>query len=169
MGEVSNNANESSKVAMRSMEIAKKGGDAVKRTMSGMDTIREHIQETSKRIKRLGESSQEIGDIVEIIKDIAEKSTSGVVTGAQLAEDAGGALEEIETVSDQLAELIKGMSGEALQQANVASELTETMNDIQELTTQATAGAEQTSRSIGNLSRMSQDLDTSVTGFKLPQ
>ncbi|MDH3979431.1 MAG: methyl-accepting chemotaxis protein [Gammaproteobacteria bacterium] len=98
-----------------------------------------------------------------------EKSTSGVVTGAQLAEDAGGALEEIETVSDQLAELIKGMSGEALQQANVASELTETMNDIQELTTQATAGAEQTSRSIGNLSRMSQDLDTSVTGFKLPQ
>ncbi len=232
MGKVSNNANESSKVAMRSVEIAKKGGDAVKRTMSGMDTIREHIQETSKRIKRLGESSQEIGDIVELINDIAEqtnilalnasiqaamageagrgfavvadevqrlaersanatrqiealvktiqadtneavismeKSTSGVVTGAQLAEDAGGALEEIETVSDQLAELIKDISSEALQQANAASELTDTMNDIQELTTQATAGAEQTSRSIGNLARMSQDLDKSVTGFKLPQ
>jgi twitching motility protein PilJ len=232
MGEVSNNANESSKVAMRSVEIAKKGGDAVKRTMSGMDTIREHIQETSKRIKRLGESSQEIGDIVELINDIAEqtnilalnasiqaamageagrgfavvadevqrlaersanatrqiealvktiqadtneavismeKSTSGVVTGAQLAEDAGGALEEIETISDQLAELITSISSEALQQANTASELTDTMNDIQELTTQATAGAEQTSRSIGNLSRMSQDLDKSVTGFKLPQ
>jgi twitching motility protein PilJ len=232
MSEVSNNANESSKVAMRSVEIAKKGGDAVKRTMSGMDTIREHIQETSKRIKRLGESSQEIGDIVELINDIAEqtnilalnasiqaamageagrgfavvadevqrlaersanatrqiealvktiqadtneavismeKSTSGVVTGAQLAEDAGGALEEIETVSDQLAELIKGMSSEARQQANAASELTETMQEIQETTTQATAGAEQTSRSIGTLARMSQDLDKSVTGFKLPQ
>jgi twitching motility protein PilJ len=98
-----------------------------------------------------------------------EKSTSGVVTGAQLAEDAGGALEEIETVSDQLAELIKGMSGEARQQANAASELTKTMQDIQELTTQANAGAEQTSRSIGTLARMSQDLDKSVTGFKLPQ
>jgi twitching motility protein PilJ len=232
MGKVSNDANESSKVAMRSVEIAKKGGDAVKRTMSGMDTIREHIQETSKRIKRLGESSQEIGDIVELINDIAEqtnilalnasiqaamageagrgfavvadevqrlaersanatrqiealvktiqadtneavismeKSTSGVVTGAKLAEDAGGALEEIETVSDQLAELIKGMSGEALQQANAATELTSTMQGIQELTTQATAGAEKTSRSIGDLSRLAQALDTSVAGFKLPQ
>ena len=98
-----------------------------------------------------------------------EKSTSGVVTGAKLAEDAGGALEEIETVSDQLAELIKGMSSEALQQASAASELTNTMKDIQELTTQSTAGAEQTSRSIGNLSVMAQDLDKSVAGFKLPQ
>ena len=232
MEAVSNNANESSKVAMRSVEIAKKGGDAVKRTMSGMDTIREHIQETSKRIKRLGESSQEIGDIVELINDIAEqtnilalnasiqaamageagrgfavvadevqrlaersanatkqiealvktiqadtneavismeKSTSGVVNGAQIAEDAGGALEEIESVSDQLAGLIKEMSGEARQQANVAAQLSTTMNGIQELTTQATAGAEQTSRSIGNLARLAQDLDKSVAGFKLPQ
>ncbi|HUT39768.1 MAG TPA: methyl-accepting chemotaxis protein, partial [Gammaproteobacteria bacterium] len=232
METVSNNANESSKVAMRSVEIAKKGGDAVKRTMSGMDTIREHIQETSKRIKRLGESSQEIGDIVELINDIAEqtnilalnasiqaamageagrgfavvadevqrlaersanatkqiealvktiqadtneavismeKSTSGVVNGAQIAEDAGGALEEIESVSDQLAGLIKEMSGESRQQANVAAQLSTTMNGIQELTTQATAGAEQTSRSIGNLARLAQDLDKSVAGFKLPQ
>ncbi len=232
MEKVSNNANESSKVAMRSVEIAKKGGDAVKRTMSGMDTIREHIQETSKRIKRLGESSQEIGDIVELINDIAEqtnilalnasiqaamageagrgfavvadevqrlaersanatkqiealvktiqadtneavismeKSTSGVVNGAQIAEDAGGALEEIESVSDQLAGLIKEMSGESRQQANVAAQLSTTMNGIQELTTQATAGAEQTSRSIGNLARLAQDLDKSVAGFKLPQ
>jgi twitching motility protein PilJ len=98
-----------------------------------------------------------------------EKSTSGVVTGAKLAEDAGGALEEIETVSNQLAELIKGMSGEALQQASAASELTNSMKEVQELTTQSTAGAEQTSRSIGNLSRLAQDLDKSVAGFKLPQ
>jgi len=231
MEQVSTDAIESSKVAMRSVEIAKHGGDAVKRTMSGMDTIREHIQETSKRIKRLGESSQEIGDIVELINDIAEqtnilalnasiqaamageagrgfavvadevqrlaersanatrqiealvkaiqadtneavismeKSTSGVVTGAQLAENAGGALEEIETVSEHLAGLIKGMSGEARLQANAAASLTVAMNGIQELTTQATAGAEQTSRSIGNLARLAQDLDKSVAGFKLP-
>ncbi len=232
MGDVSNNANESSKVAMRSVEIAKHGGDAVKRTMSGMDTIREHIQETSKRIKRLGESSQEIGDIVELINDIAEqtnilalnasiqaamageagrgfavvadevqrlaersanatrqiealvktiqadtneavismeKSTSGVVTGAQLAENAGGALEEIETVSEQLAGLILGISGEARKQAESAARMTTSMQGIQELTRQATSGAEQTSRSIGNLARLAQDLDKSVAGFKLPQ
>jgi twitching motility protein PilJ len=228
---VSRHASESSKVAMRSVEIAKNGGEAVQRTMKGMDTIREHIQETSKRIKRLGESSQEIGDIVELINDIAEqtnilalnasiqaamageagrgfavvadevqrlaersanatkqidalvktiqadtneavismeKSTSGVVRGAQLAENASGALEEIESVSDQMAELIQNISGSARQQAGVAAELATTMNGIQEVTTRATSGAEQTSRSIGTLARLAQDLDKSVAGFKLP-
>ena len=232
MDKVSKQADESSKVAMQSVTIASKGGEAVQRTMNGMDTIRQHIQETSKRIKRLGESSQEIGDIVELINDIAEqtnilalnasiqaamageagrgfavvadevqrlaersanatrqidalvktiqtdtneavismeKSTAGVVKGAQLAEDAGGALEEIETVSDRLAELIKDISGAARQQATAASQLSVTMNGIQEATLQATSGTEQTARSIGNLSRLAQDLDTSVAGFKLPQ
>jgi twitching motility protein PilJ len=98
-----------------------------------------------------------------------EESTTGVVNGAQLAEDAGGALEEIESVSDQLADLIQNISGSALQQANAASDLSSIMNGIQEVTTQAASGAEQTSRSVGNLSRLAQDLDTSVAGFKLPQ
>jgi twitching motility protein PilJ len=232
MNEVSDEASESSKVAMQSVQIAKKGGVAVKRTMDGMDTIREHIQETSKRIKRLGESSQEIGDIVELINDIAEqtnilalnasiqaamageagrgfavvadevqrlaersanatkqiealvktiqadtneavismeKSTTGVVNGAQVAEDAGGALEEIENVSEQLAGLIQTISVSARQQAGAAAEMSTTMKGIQDVTTQMAAGTGKTSGSIGNLSRLAQDLDKSVTGFKLPE
>jgi len=98
-----------------------------------------------------------------------EKSTAGVVNGAQIAEDAGSALEEIESVSDQLAGLIQNISSSARQQANVATQLATSMNSIQEMTTQASTGTEQTARSIGNLSRLAQDLDTSVTGFKLPQ
>jgi len=98
-----------------------------------------------------------------------EKSTAGVVNGAQIAEDTGSALEEIESVSDQLAGLIQNISTSAREQANVATELATSMNSIQEMTTQASEGTEQTSRSIGNLSRLAQDLDTSVTGFKLPE
>lgn len=98
-----------------------------------------------------------------------EKSTAGVVNGAQIAEDAGSALEEIESVSDQLAGLIQNISGSAREQANVATQLAASMGSIQEMTTQATQGTEQTSRSIGNLARLAQDLDTSVAGFKLPE
>jgi twitching motility protein PilJ len=98
-----------------------------------------------------------------------EKSTTGVVNGAQLAEDAGGALEEIESVSEQLAGLIQTISGSAREQANAATELASSMNGIQEVTMQATSGTEKTARSIGNLSLLAQDLDTSVAGFKLPQ
>ena len=98
-----------------------------------------------------------------------EKSTAGVVNGAQIAEDAGSALEEIESVSNQLAGLIQNISSSAREQANEATQLATSMNSIQEMTTQASTGTEQTARSIGNLSRLAQDLDTSVTGFKLPQ
>jgi len=97
-----------------------------------------------------------------------EKSTSGVVNGTRLAEDAGGALEEIESVSEQLAGLIQTISGAARQQASAAAEISKTMNGIQDVTTQTAAGTERTSQSIGNLARLAQDLDKSVAGFKLP-
>ncbi|MBL0231578.1 MAG: type IV pili methyl-accepting chemotaxis transducer N-terminal domain-containing protein [Moraxellaceae bacterium] len=229
--QVSANAAESAVVADRSVAIAHKGADVVQRSIEGMDTIREQIQETSKRIKRLGESSQEIGDIVSLINDIAdqtnilalnaaiqasmageagrgfavvadevqrlaersasatkqieqlvktiqsdtneavismEQTTSEVVRGARLAQDAGVALEEIQTVSRNLADLIQNISNAARQQAASAGHISNTMNVIQEITTQTTAGTIATARSIGNLAEMAAELRLSVSGFKLP-
>ena len=98
-----------------------------------------------------------------------EKSTAGVVNGAQLAENASSSLEEIESISEQLAGLIQNISNSSRSQAEAASDLTSTIQGIQQVTTQASSGTEQTSRSIRNLSRLAQDLDKSVAGFKLPQ
>lgn len=228
--QVSANASESSQVAEKSVEIAKKGGEVVRNTIRGMDTIREQIQETSKRIKRLGESSQEIGNIVSLINDIAdqtnilalnaaiqasaageagrgfavvadevqrlaerssnatkqiealvktiqtdtneavismEDTTSEVVRGARLAQDAGVALEEIETVSTNLADLIQSISNAARQQAASAGHVSNTMTVIQEITTQTSEGTQETARSIGKLTELSEDLRRSVAGFKV--
>ena len=195
--EVSSTAHESEGVAKRSVEIAHNGSKIVHNTITGMDTIREQIQDTSKRIKRLGESSQEIGDIVGLIDDIAEQTnilalnaaiqasmagdagrgfavvadevqrlaersssatkqiealvkaiqtdtneavismeqtTSEVVRGAKLSENAGVALEEIETVSQALAKLIQTISNAARQQASTAAHISKTMEVIQEIT-----------------------------------
>ena len=66
-------------VAKQARETANRGYEAVANTVEGMDRIREQVQQTSKRIKRLGESSQEIGEIVQLISDIADRtSISGV-------------------------------------------------------------------------------------------
>ncbi|MAN51076.1 MULTISPECIES: methyl-accepting chemotaxis protein [unclassified Marinimicrobium] len=230
--QVSANAAESAAVAERAVSIATNGAKVVQNTINGMDTIREQIQDTSKRIKRLGESSQEIGDIVSLINDIAdqtnilalnaaiqasmagdagrgfavvadevqrlaersaaatkqiealvktiqndtneavismEQTTSEVVRGARLAQDAGVALEEIETVSNNLAELIQNISNAARQQASSAGHISNTMNVIQEITTQTSAGTSATAQSIGNLAEMALDLRESVAGFKLPE
>jgi twitching motility protein PilJ len=230
--QVSANAAESAGVAERSVSIANNGAKVVQNTIHGMDTIREQIQETSKRIKRLGESSQEIGDIVSLINDIAdqtnilalnaaiqasmagdagrgfavvadevqrlaersatatkqiealvktiqndtneavismEQTTSEVVRGARLAQDAGVALEEIETVSANLAELIQNISNAARQQAASAGHISNTMNVIQEITSQTSAGTSATASAIGNLASMAIKLRESVAGFKLPE
>lgn len=230
--QVSANASESSAVAERSVAIANKGNEVVHNTITGMDNIREQIQDTSKRIKRLGESSQEIGDIVSLINDIAdqtnilalnaaiqasmagdagrgfavvadevqrlaerssaatkqiealvktiqtdtneavismEQTTSEVVRGARLAQDAGVALEEIEKVSKTLAALIQNISNAARQQASSAGHISNTMNVIQEITSQTSAGTTATARSIGNLAKMASEMRNSVSGFKLPE
>jgi twitching motility protein PilJ len=229
--QVSANASESSAVAERSVAIANKGNEVVHNTITGMDNIREQIQDTSKRIKRLGESSQEIGDIVSLINDIAdqtnilalnaaiqasmagdagrgfavvadevqrlaerssaatkqiealvktiqtdtneavismEQTTSEVVRGARLAQDAGVALEEIEKVSKTLAALIQNISNAARQQASSAGHISNTMNVIQEITSQTSSGTTATARSIGNLAKMASEMRKSVSGFTLP-
>ncbi|MCB1772114.1 MAG: methyl-accepting chemotaxis protein, partial [Gammaproteobacteria bacterium] len=74
MSEMAADAGKSAEIAQQAVEIASAGGGTVRRTISGMDNIRDQIQETSKRIKRLGESSQEIGNIVELIEDIADQT-----------------------------------------------------------------------------------------------
>ncbi|RMH43920.1 MAG: chemotaxis protein [Gammaproteobacteria bacterium] len=230
--QVSANAAESAQVAEKSVEIAHKGAAVVRNTIKGMDTIREQIQETSKRIKRLGESSQEIGDIVALINDISdqtnilalnasiqasmagdagrgfavvadevqrlaerssnatkqiealvktiqtdtneavismEASTAEVVRGAQLAHDAGVALEEIENVSRDLADLIQNISNAARQQAASAGHVSNTMNVIQEITNQTLAGVQATAVSIGKLAELADELRETVAGFKLPE
>ncbi len=97
-----------------------------------------------------------------------EQSTSGVVAGAKLAEDAGAALGEIETVSASLAGLVQNISSATRQQAIAAASISDTMNVIQEITTQTSEGTSQTARSIGNLAELANDLKKSVSGFKLP-
>ncbi len=228
--QVSHNASESASVAQRSVVIAQNGADTVQRSIEGMNTIRDQIQETSKRIKRLGESSQEIGDIVGLINDIAEQTnilalnaaiqasmageagrgfavvadevqrlaersanatkqietlvktiqadtneavasmestTTEVVRGAKLAKDAGEALEEVQTVSNSLADLIHNISNAAQQQAQSASHISSTMNVIQDITAQTSSGTLATARSVGQLNEMSASLQESVSGFKL--
>ena len=230
--QVSANASESAEVAQRSVQIASNGADVVNRSIEGMDTIREQIQETSKRIKRLGESSQEIGNIVSLINDIAdqtnilalnaaiqasmageagrgfavgadevqrlaerstsatkqietlvktiqadtneavismEQTTAEVVRGANLAKDAGIALDEIQKVSGDLAKLIASISDAAKLQAASAGHISSTMSIVQEITSQTTSATFDTARSVSELASMAESLRESVTDFKLPE
>jgi len=132
--------------------------------------------EVQRLAERSGNATKQIEALVKTIQTDTneavismEQSTSGVVAGARQAEEAGEALREIESVSKQLAGLIQNISEASRQQANAASNVSDTMNVIQEITSQTSAGTNETATSIGNLADLANQLRESVAGFKLPE
>jgi twitching motility protein PilJ len=111
---VSENASSSATVAEEARTNAEHGTRAVTRTIEGMKAIRDQVQETSMRIKRLGESSQEIGEIVELIGDIADRTSILALNASIQAAMAGEAgrgfavvAEEVERLADRATEATK--------------------------------------------------------------
>ena len=223
---------DSSEAALESVSIAHAGAEKVRETITGMDVIREQIQETAKRIKRLGESTQEIGDIVSMIKDIAEQTnvlalnaaiqaassggsgkgfamvadevqqlaesatnatrristlvqtiqvdtaeavtsmettTSEVVNGARLAQEAGKALLQVEDVSSDLSGLIQDISSEASSQSENAKRISELMDGIREVSVKTSEGSSSTAVAVAELAELVAQLKESVSDFKLPE
>lgn len=230
MDAVSSDAAKCADVATQSLQASGKGGSAVQESIASMNELREQIQETSKRIKRLGESSQEIGEIVQLIATITEqtnvlalnaaiqaaaageagrgftvvaeevqrlaersgeatkqigaivkaiqhdtqdavaameKSTNGVVRGAQLADSAGRALEEIGDVSRRLADLIASISSATLAQQQLAQQMAQRMRELSSVTTQSTKGSRWTADSMAQIADLADHLRVSVAGFKV--
>ncbi|MEK6595599.1 MAG: methyl-accepting chemotaxis protein [Pseudomonadota bacterium] len=230
ISEISDAATESAKVAKQSLAAAEKGTLAVRESIAGMNEIRTHIQDTSKRIKRLGESSQEIGEIVALITDITdqtnvlalnaalqataageaghgftviaqevqrlaersaeaskqiselivtiqgdtqdaiaamERSTLGAAKGAKRSDAAGRALEEIEGVSKQLAQLVTNIFDITNTQTQAANKVVANMEDILHVTRQTTEGTLQATLSVKQITGFASELKASVSNFKV--
>ncbi|WP_333655663.1 methyl-accepting chemotaxis protein [Acinetobacter johnsonii] len=148
--QVSSNAEESAVVAERSVEIAANGANVVNRSIEGMDIIREQIQETSKRIKRLGESSQEIGNIVALINDIADQTNILALNAAIQASMAGEAGRGFAVVADEVQRL-------AERSASATKQIETLVKTIQTDTNEAVISMEQTTSEVVRGANLSKD------------
>lgn len=97
-----------------------------------------------------------------------ERSTTDVVGGALLAENAGAALDEIEQVSNQIANLVQNISGSARQQASSAADVTRRTTRLREIGQQTGQATSATAASIAKLSELATQLRKTVEGFALP-
>ena len=131
--------------------------------------------EVQRLAERTGDATKQIEALVKTIQADTneatvsmEQSTANVVKGAKLTENAGGALDRIEQVSMNLAQRILEISDATRDQATESVKITGVMDLIQEISAKTSEGSNRASSSIGELSVMVKEMQTSVAGFKLP-
>ena len=139
--EVSENASRCADVAMLSLNAANGGAEAVRSTIANMDEIRAQIGETAKRIKRLGESSQEIGDIVSLIDNITEQTNVLALNAAIQAAAAGEAGRGFTIVAEEVQRL-------AERSTKATKEIAARVKSIQADTTDAVVAMEQSTNRV---------------------
>ncbi len=129
-----------------------------------IESLAERSTDATKQISKLIRSIQ--NETSEVISDM-EESTREVVAGSQLATQAGETLFEIDSVSNQLVELIQASSTSALQQADMASKIAAKMSEISQSTKESAEKNRQATRSVGRLSDTVDQLRDSVSQFQV--
>ncbi|MFW2374451.1 MAG: methyl-accepting chemotaxis protein [Gammaproteobacteria bacterium] len=145
MNEVSKLAQSCNEIATRASASTTTAFDTVTDTADGMNDIRETISETEKRIKRLGERSQEITTVVDIIKDIAERTHGLALNASMQAAAAGDAGRGFAVVADEVQRLAESSRNSTAQITSlvrsIQSETSETMATMNKAISQVIEGS----------------------------
>ena len=142
--------------AQASVQVAHSGAQTVNRTIQNMGALREQIQDTSKRIKRLGESSQEIGNIIEFINDIAEQTNTLALNASIQAAMAGEQGRGFAVVADEVQRL-------AERAANATRQIESLVKTIQADTTEAIISMERSTSNVVSGAKSAEEAGQALT------
>ena len=166
---VAESAREAEQVAKLASETAIKGGDAVERTVAGILDIRETVAETTRKVKRLGESSQEISKIVGLISAIASRTNLLALNASIEAARAGDAgrgfaivADEVRQLADRAAKASKEIEQIVLQIQSETSNVQQAMEVGTQQVIDGTKRAEQARQSLTDIIQVSHRIETLV-------
>lgn len=166
---VAENAQEAEEVARSSSVTALKGGDAVERTVAGILQIRETVSETTRKVKRLAEASQQISTIVAVISQISSRTNLLALNASIQAARAGEAgrgfaivADEVRQLADRSAKSLQEIEQIVLQiQTETGSVMTAMEEGIQQVK-DVTERSEQAKRSLEDIIQVSNRIDALV-------
>ncbi len=166
------NALQASAAAGEAMQSSRDGQAAAIKTTEGMTNIRENVQETAKKIKRLGERSQEVGEIVRLIEDIAEQTNllalNAAIQSAMAGEHGRGfhvVADEIRILAERVAEatkrvggIVKTIQGDTYEAVVAMEESTQDVIEGSRLAEEARRALERISSAVGRQTQLINDI-----------
>ncbi|MFN3926037.1 MAG: methyl-accepting chemotaxis protein [Pseudanabaenaceae cyanobacterium] len=166
---VAESAREAERVAKSASEAALRGGEAVERTVAGILDIRETVAETTRKVKRLGESSQEIAKIVGVISSIASRTNLLALNASMEAVRAGEAgrgfaivADEVRQLADRAAKASREIEQIVLQIQSETSVVQQAMETGTQQVIDGTRRAEQARQALTEIIQVSQKIDSLV-------
>lgn len=172
INEVDENAAAASRMGIELLRMAQTGKRAADDTVGAMHFVRRQVQDTSKRVKRLGERSQEIAQIVGFIDDLSDKTSLLALNAALQASAAGEAGSAFSAIADEVERLAERSRQLATQAATLTQTITsETkeavacMDDTIREVVLGSALSEKTGKEIGHMEAASQALADSLGRF----
>ena len=166
---VAENAREAEEVARSSSVTALKGGKAVESTVAGIFQIRETVSETTRKVKRLAEASQEISKIVLIITQIAERTNQLALNASIQAAKAGEAgrgfavvADEVRQLADRSGKSLKEIEQIVLQIQNETGSVMTAMEEGLQEVIDVTSRADQAKTALEDIIQVSNRIDTLV-------
>ncbi len=154
-------AGESNSSAEQATQSTVRALETVNGTLESMEHIRSTISETEKRIKRLGERSQEISGIVNLINEIAERTQVLALNASMQAASAGDAGRGFAVVAEEVQRLAESARQATAQIStlvgNIQAETREAINTVNRTIAQVVAGSEQAQKA-GEQMRATQEI-----------
>ncbi|MBE9516000.1 MAG: nitrate- and nitrite sensing domain-containing protein [Proteobacteria bacterium] len=183
LAHVNQASNQVRQTSTKARDITGQGKETVMNTAKGMNEIRGTIQETAKRIKRLGERSQDIGVIVKLIDDISERTNVLALNANMQAAQAGEAgrgfmvvadevqrlAESSKEATDQISKLVNSIQVETGDTIATMDKTIEEVVQGGELAEQAASQMELVEQTVAQLDALGIDLAQAVGAFTLTE
>jgi len=132
-----------SDTALRSVNVADDGQQAVVETISGMSSIKEQVETIAENILALSEQTQQIGEIIATVNDIAEQSNLLALNAAVEAARAGEHGRGFAVVANEVRNLAERSKQATAQVRTILSDIQKATNSVVMVTEEGTKGVEQ--------------------------
>ncbi len=152
-------------LALNATVQAAKAGEAGKGFKVVADAIQELADNAAEATRRVGALIATVQTDIQSVGLSIDKTTKEVQKGVQLSENVGKQLDQIASISNELADIIKSVSADTNTNAETAKKLTENMNNILKLTEKTKDSARDTTQAISEIEKVSSELSNSVQSF----